>query len=98
MEKDGEVKNKIIEVIKANIDLKQYKAFFIGSRVNGKSRNGSDFDVGILGGKEVPDEILQKIKDGMESLETLYSVDVIDFSRVGEQFKKVALSSIEEIK
>ncbi len=90
-------KEKIRNVIRANIDLNVHKAFFFGSRITGKARNGSDFDVGIMGEKEVPDEILRKIKDELDSLKTLCNVDVVDFSKADKQFKDVALSEIEEI-
>jgi predicted nucleotidyltransferase len=91
------LKKEILTVIGKYLDLNKYKIFFFGSRVSGKGDDRSDIDVGILGPEKVPFEILAKIKSEISEIKTLYKIDVVDFDRVSENFKKVALQNIEYI-
>ena len=74
-----------------------YEAFFFGSRVSGTAAARSDLDVGIEGVVPLPAQKLRSIKARVESLPTLYSIDVVDFSALTEEFKKVAKAHIEKI-
>lgn len=92
------LKEDIRMVIRRNVDLSKIKAFFFGSRVTGKARPRSDFDVGLLGPEPVADGVLRKIRQDMDDLRTLYKIDVIDFFRANPEFREVALEKIEEIR
>lgn len=94
---EEELRREILAVIGRHIDLKKYKIFFFGSRVSGKGSERSDIDVGIEGQNPVPDNALAKIREDMEDLPTLYSIDVIDFVRADDDFQKVAKEHMEII-
>ena len=68
-----------------------------GSRVTGKGNDRSDIDVGIEGPEEIPSRIIIPIKEEIEALPTLYKIDVVDFSRISEGFRKVAQHKIEAL-
>lgn len=93
-----EVKKEVAKIIKDELP-KGYRAFFFGSRVTGTASERSDLDVGIESpdGKEVPFEIMSKIKGRCETLPTLFSIDIVDFSKISADFKKVAREKIEVI-
>jgi hypothetical protein len=55
-------------------------------------------DLGIEGSAPVPVDTLRAIKARIDALRTLYTVDVVDFCKLSEDFKKVAKAHIEEIK
>lgn len=84
--------NSIIEIIREEIDLRKYKAFFFGSRVSGASQEKSDIDVGILGDEPLPLTQIRCIKNRLEELPTLYTIDFVDMSDATEDFRTVALA------
>jgi predicted nucleotidyltransferase len=92
-----EVKKEISKIIKEELSNLSFSAFFFGSRVTGTALERSDIDVGIEGETSLPDENLRRIKSRCESLPTLYMIDIVDFTLIGEDFKKVAKSKIEKI-
>ena len=93
----AEVKKTIAVIVTSELQGKPFSAFFFGSRISGTHRDASDIDVGIEGAAAVPDDILRSIRARCESMPTLYSVDVVDFSLVSDSFKEVAKQNIESI-
>lgn len=92
------LKQEILDILGRHLDLSEYRVFFFGSRVDGTSSEGSDIDIGIDGPEPVPDDRMQVIKFEFEILPTLYTIDVVDFSRVSGKFREVALQKIELVK
>jgi uncharacterized protein len=92
------LKKELLAIIGKRLDLSKYRVFFFGSRVDGKSFERSDIDVGIEGKKPIPFSTLACIKEDVEQLPTLYTIDVVDFRRTPPEFRKVALTYTEEIK
>ena len=92
-----ELRAKISDIVRKNVDLKKYKVFFFGSWVTGTARERSDIDVGIKGEKPMDVERLSVLKGAIEGLRTLYKIDVVDFADTGNDFQEVALQKIEEI-
>jgi predicted nucleotidyltransferase len=67
-----------------------YRIFLFGSRADGSAHERSDIDIGIEGPKPIPPEALSLIQEELEEAPTLYTIDVVDFSRVSERFRRVA--------
>jgi len=88
---------KIKEIIYRFLDPKEYQVFIFGSRVLGKAKKYSDYDVGIFGKKSVPATKMVLIEEALEESDLPYKVDVVDFSLVSADFKKVALSKIKKL-
>jgi len=95
---EKKIKKEILEIIGKYLDLKKYKVFFFGSRVEGTNFPRADIDIGIKGPKPVSPEIKFKIEEELEELPTLYKFDLVDFSEVAKDFKKEALKSVEYVK
>lgn len=72
-----------------------YQVFLFGSRTKKKAFRYSDFDIGILGEKPVPLKILATIEGELEESDLPVVVDLVDFQRVSEKFKKGALKEAE---
>lgn len=85
------------QIFSRYLDLSKYRLFYFGSRITGGGDERSDIDVGIYGKTPVPDSIVAKIQNDIESLPTLYSIDVVDFSQASDIFQKVALQKTEPI-
>jgi predicted nucleotidyltransferase len=78
-----------------HLDLAKYQVFIFGSEAAKKASAGSDVDVGILGPEPLSGAVLDKIRTELESLRTLRQFDLVDFSRVDNSFKAVALQTIK---
>lgn len=88
------IQKEIYSIIGRHLDLSRYRVFLFGSRATGKGDDRSDFDIGIEGDQPLPHPTLSKIKNDIEQLPMLYKFDVVDFTRVSPQFKKVAKKHI----
>lgn len=85
---EDKLKKMVIDVIGKHIDLSKYDVFFFGSRVEGTSDERSDVDIGIEGDEPVPGEAMQNIIEDMEELPILYRIDVVDWKKFPDEFKK----------
>jgi predicted nucleotidyltransferase len=92
-----EVKKEIIKILNSELTGLKFNAFFFGSRVIGTNTDTSDLDVGIEGETPVPDNVLRSIKTRCDNIPTLYMIDIVDFSLLSEDFKKVAKEKIEAV-
>ncbi len=84
----------IIDALKSYIRLSEYKIFFFGSRVNGTGGERSDIDVGIMG-KKIDASKIAEIQDKLKELKTPYTINLVDFANVSDDFKEIALKSVE---
>ena len=82
------------EVIRRHLPDPAYRVFLFGSRATGSEAARSDVDIGIEGPAPVPRATLAAIEDEIEEAPTLYTIDVVDFTRVPEQFRRVAQTRI----
>jgi predicted nucleotidyltransferase len=86
----GEVARFAAEIVRRYVPDPAYRIFLFGSRAEGTARERSDIDIGIEGPCPVPHEALALIQEELEEAPTLYSVDIVDFSRVPEKFRRIA--------
>jgi len=78
------------QTIRARVSDVAYKVFLFGSRASGRAHDRSDIDIGIEGPTPVPDSVMLDIKEELEESPTLYTIDVVDFTRVPQKFRAVA--------
>ena len=88
---------EIKRIIYRFLNPKEYQVFVFGSRATGKAKKFSDFDIGILGKKSVPSIAKFLIEEALEESDLPYKVDIVDFSLVSNNFRKVALSKIKRL-
>ena len=91
------VELEIKKIIFQFLDPKKYQVFIFGSRVKGKARKYSDYDIGILGKRPLPSYLKVLIEEALEESDLPFKVDIVDFSKVSEDFKKVALKKIKKL-
>jgi len=71
------------------------KIFLFGSRARGDNKNPhADIDIGIIGDRKADISVLAKIKDALDCLDTLYSIDVSDFTERNDAFSQQAFSEM----
>ena len=88
---------EIKKIIFKFLDPKKYRVFIFGSRATGKAKKYSDYDIGIWGKRPVPLKIIGLIEEAFEESDLPYRVDIVDFSLVSPEFKKLALSKIKKL-
>src|SRR5215469_6006059 len=78
------------QVIRRHVPDPAYRIFLFGSRAAGSATERSDIDIGIEGPAPVPRAALAAIHEALEEAPTLYTIDVLDFRRVSENFRRLA--------
>lgn len=86
--------SQIKEIIQKHLPVEEFKLFIFGSRASGKTRKWSDIDVGIWGKNRLTAKTLADIEEDLEDSRIPFRVEVVDFSRVSQDFKEIALQSI----
>ncbi len=77
-------------IVRKYLPKQEFKIFLFGSRAMGLNLPGSDFDIGIMGKKPVDMGTLGLIEEELEDSDIPYKMDIVDFNRVPEGFKKLA--------
>lgn len=90
------LKREILSLLGKYLDMRNYRVFFFGSRVTGAGTDRSDIDVGIEG-PSVPGHVLMAIQEEISSIRTLYKIDIVDFTAVGDKFRAVVGNNREYI-
>ena len=77
-------------IVRRHLPDPAYRVFLFGSRAEGTAQPRSDIDIGIEGPAPVPREAMALIEEELEEAPTLYTIEVVDFARVPENFRRVA--------
>jgi predicted nucleotidyltransferase len=77
-------------VVRRHLPDPAYRVFLFGSRASGKAHERSDIDIGIEGEAAVPRGTLAAIHEELEEAPTLYTIDLVDFARMPERFRRIA--------
>ena len=81
-------------VIRRHVPDPAYRVFLFGSRATGMAGERSDIDIGIEGPAPVPRAALAAIDDELEEAPFLYTIDVVDFARMPERFRRVTARQV----
>jgi predicted nucleotidyltransferase len=71
--------------------LRGYRIVLFGSRAAGTAGPRADFDLGVEGPVPLPLDTFCRVRDALEELPTLYSIDWVDLQRVTPQFRQEAM-------
>lgn len=81
-------------IVRRHLPDPAYRIFLFGSRASGTAHDRSDIDIGIEGPTPVPRATLVAIEDEIDEAPTLYTIEIVDFARVSDSFKRVAADRI----
>ena len=90
---DKKTVTTIKNIIYSHVDPKKTKIFIFGSWARGTGRKFSDIDIG-LDGQTINSQILSNLEIAFEESDLPYTVDVVSFSHVSQNFKEVALQHV----
>lgn len=91
---------EIIEQVKQIIGLhlqSPHRIFLFGSWAKGTAIETSDLDIAILSQEKIPWATMTNIKQAVEAIPTLRSIDILDLNAVTEEFKKRILEEGKEL-
>jgi|SRR3989338_6774085 len=83
----------ITNILGKYLDEKRHNAFIFGSVARKSMGRSSDIDIGIEGEALSPQTYFA-IKNELEESDLPYTVDIVQFSRVDDRFKKIAKKDI----
>lgn len=81
-------------IVLSRVNDKNISVFLFGSRAKGSGEGHADIDIGFLSKKEIDPRLLRKISDDLEESRVPFHVDLIDFSKVQDKFKKAAMKEV----
>lgn len=88
------IEDKIKDILKEKLWKKDFTYFLFWSRVKWDYRKNSDYDIWIYGNKKIDFRKYIQIKRCLDD-NINFPVDLVDFNRVDEDFKKIALKNIQ---
>lgn len=96
MDKDL-ILEEIVKIIRGNLS-EDYKILLFGSWAKGNALDTSDIDIGILGERKAPFEIMVKIFNEADEIPTLRSIDIVDLMTKDREYKKNVLKYAKVLK
>jgi len=84
-------------LIRQAVSDRAYRVVLFGSWAMGNAGERSDIDIGIEGPAPVDSAMMCKIREAVETLPTMYTVDVVDLRRVDPGFRALAMGRIVEL-
>lgn len=88
---------EILGVLRRYLEKGRYRIFLYGSWASLQARPTSDLDIAVLGSKPIDDMIFLKIKEELDNLPTLRTVDIVDLGRAEKVFRDNVLGDSEEL-
>jgi hypothetical protein len=95
MNRKEEIKNMVRAVVADHLKNLRYTLFIFGSQSNKTELIKADIDVGIEAERQLTEAEESTIWNALQDLPSLYDFDFIDFNKVREDFKKIALKNTE---
>ncbi len=68
--------------------------FLFGSRVDGTNSIYSDYDLGFFADIDINAKIVE-LKEAFQNSNIPFKIDLVNFSHVSTEFKKIALTKVE---
>lgn len=88
-------KNILLEFFRKELPAST-KVYLFGSRARGDAKSASDIDIGFLNLPKKPS--IGDLEEKIENLNIVYTIDLVDLSKVGKDFYKQAMSEAIELR
>ncbi len=90
------LREQIIEILFRYINPETTSVFLFGSLAENTDMKYSDIDIGIVSEDEISDSVFLSLCDDLNyKADTLRKIDLVDFNKVDNAFRKFALENIE---
>ncbi|MGE4131258.1 MAG: nucleotidyltransferase family protein [Bdellovibrionales bacterium] len=92
---ESDVLHQVCELLAS--ELGSHKLFIFGSRATGKANEFSDFDLLVDAGKPIEENVMKRIRQRIEKLNTLYKVDIVDAKVADETFLRTIRGDLKRV-
>lgn len=86
-----DIEQKHLNILISILEKHDYQFFVFGSRANGRAKKFSDLDLVFF--DPIPNNVLINIEDELEESDLPYKVDIVDYNKCDEDFKKIIRDS-----
>jgi uncharacterized protein len=87
-----EIIEEVAKIIQRHLS-EGYRVMLFGSWARGTAEERSDIDIGIMGTNLVPQKTLVRMKQEIEGIPTLRSIDIVDLKTKSPEFREHALKT-----
>ena len=74
---------RCVSIIRRHLPGEEWEIWVFGSQADGRAHAGSDVDLAVAGPRPIPLTELGEIREEIEQIPTLRSVDIVDLSVAG---------------
>ena len=82
----------VVGIIRRYLPREEFEVVLFGSWARGDAQENSDIDIGLVGPEPVDEMVFLRIKEEIKAIPTLRRIDVVDFNKSDEEFRREALS------
>ncbi len=83
------------KILMQHVPSCEVRAF--GSRINGKAKPYSDLDIVVISRDKLPISQYYRLKEVFEESDLSFRVDVLDWHRISQEFRKIIDKNFEVI-
>ena len=91
------VTQAIVEAVRRHVPRGRYRVFYFGSRVERRSTERSDIDVGLEADEKIPLDVMARLREELDEIPVLQKIDLVDFGCVTPEFAREAKRASEVI-
>lgn len=84
---------EIKTIVSNRLNMPKTQVFIFGSRANKNAREFSDVDIGFISTEKIPLFTISLLREDFENSNIPFSVDLVDFTKVSEDFKNQAFKN-----
>ncbi|MFT5206781.1 MAG: putative nucleotidyltransferase [Candidatus Omnitrophota bacterium] len=92
--KENQYVNEIRDEVLLALEKQPVRVFLFGSRARSDHNRTSDVDIGLMPRSGFDMHCITQLKYKLETINTPYKVEVVNFDEVSEDFKREALKDI----
>ena len=83
---------RCVSIIRRRLPGEEWGIWVFGSQADGRAHAGSDLDLAVAGPRPIPLTELGEIREEIEQIPTLRSVDIVDLSAAGTRLFRSVIS------
>lgn len=87
-----ELQQRCAQIVRKHLPDARWQLWVFGSQVRGDVLPSSDLDLAVLGPGPVPKTIWVRIKEEIDDLPTVRTVDLVDLGEASEAFRRMVMS------
>ncbi len=93
-DKENQYVNEIRDEVLLTLEKQPVRVFLFGSRARSDYNRSSDVDIGLMPRSGFDIQSITQLKYKMETMNTPYKIEIVNFDEVSDDFRQEALKDI----